>query len=65
MATEYMSTRGCGSFHHMEVTIRPSRPGDGADLARGWLDGCRYYITASPPSWHGRRGATAVAADQR
>lgn len=32
----------------MEVTIRPARPGDGADLARGWLDGCRYYAAQDP-----------------
>jgi ribosomal protein S18 acetylase RimI-like enzyme len=27
----------------MDVVLRPARPGDGADLARGWLDGCNYY----------------------
>jgi ribosomal protein S18 acetylase RimI-like enzyme len=32
----------------MEVTIRPARPGDGVDLARGWLDGCRYYAALDP-----------------
>jgi GNAT superfamily N-acetyltransferase len=32
----------------MEVTIRPARPGDGIDLARGWLDGCRYYAALDP-----------------
>src|SRR5262245_13534238 len=42
------SGRGCGSVHHMDVTLRPARPGDGADLARGWLDGCRYYAALDP-----------------
>jgi GNAT superfamily N-acetyltransferase len=32
----------------MNVTVRPARPGDGADLARGWLDGCRYYAALDP-----------------
>jgi GNAT superfamily N-acetyltransferase len=27
----------------MDVIVRPARPGDGADLARGWLEGSRYY----------------------
>jgi hypothetical protein len=31
----------------MEVTVRPA-PGDGADLARGWLDGCHYYAAQDP-----------------
>jgi GNAT superfamily N-acetyltransferase len=32
----------------MEVTVRAARPGDGADLARGWLDGSRYYTVLDP-----------------
>lgn len=28
--------------------MRPARPGDGADLARGWLDGSRYYTALDP-----------------
>jgi GNAT superfamily N-acetyltransferase len=32
----------------MDVTIRPARPGDGADLARGWLEGCRWYAAQDP-----------------
>lgn len=32
----------------MDVIIRPARPGDGIDLARGWLDGCRYYAALDP-----------------
>jgi GNAT superfamily N-acetyltransferase len=32
----------------MDVIVRSARPGDGADLARGWLDGCRYYAALDP-----------------
>jgi GNAT superfamily N-acetyltransferase len=32
----------------MDVIIRPARPGDGIDLARGWLDGCRHYAALDP-----------------
>jgi ribosomal protein S18 acetylase RimI-like enzyme len=32
----------------MDVTVRSARPGDGSDLARGWLDGCRYYAALDP-----------------
>jgi GNAT superfamily N-acetyltransferase len=32
----------------MEVTVRAARPGDGPDLARGWLDGSRYYTALDP-----------------
>jgi hypothetical protein len=35
-------------FHNMEATTRPARLGDGADLARGCLDGCRYYAALDP-----------------
>lgn len=35
-------------FCIMDVRIRSARPGDGADLARGWLDGCRYYAALDP-----------------
>jgi GNAT superfamily N-acetyltransferase len=35
-------------FHIMDVVVRSARPGDGADLARGWLDGCRYYAALDP-----------------
>ena len=28
--------------------MRAARPGDGADLARGWLDGSRYYTALDP-----------------
>jgi aminoglycoside 2'-N-acetyltransferase I len=32
----------------IDVVVRAARPGDGADLARGWLDGCRYYAALDP-----------------
>jgi GNAT superfamily N-acetyltransferase len=32
----------------MEAIVRPARPGDGADLARGWLEGSRYYTALDP-----------------
>jgi GNAT superfamily N-acetyltransferase len=32
----------------MDVIVRSARPGDGADLARGWLEGCRYYAALDP-----------------
>ena len=32
----------------MEVHVRAARPGDGADLARGWLDASRYYAALDP-----------------
>jgi GNAT superfamily N-acetyltransferase len=32
----------------MDVIVRSARPGDGADLARGWLDGCGHYAALDP-----------------
>lgn len=32
----------------MDVIVRSAGPGDGADLARGWLDGCRYFAALDP-----------------
>jgi GNAT superfamily N-acetyltransferase len=32
----------------MDVIVRPARPGDGVDLARGWLEGSRYYTALDP-----------------
>jgi len=31
-----------------QITVRPRRPGDGAELARAWLDAGRYYATLAP-----------------
>jgi GNAT superfamily N-acetyltransferase len=32
----------------VDVLVRPARLGDAADLARGWVDGCRYYAALDP-----------------
>lgn len=34
-----------------EVTVRPHRPGDSAELARAWLDAGRYYSTLAPDTF--------------
>jgi GNAT superfamily N-acetyltransferase len=34
-----------------EVTIRRHRPGDAAELARGWLDAGRYYAALAPDTF--------------
>ena len=34
-----------------EITVRPRRPGDGAELARAWIDAGRYYAALSPDTF--------------
>ncbi|HKF77840.1 MAG TPA: GNAT family N-acetyltransferase [Candidatus Dormibacteraeota bacterium] len=34
-----------------EITVRPQRPGDGARLARAWLDAGRYYAELAPDTF--------------
>jgi hypothetical protein len=30
------------------IVVRPAQPGDGRDLARGYLQSCRYYAQLDP-----------------
>jgi hypothetical protein len=32
----------------VDVVVRPVRSGDAGDLARGWIDGARYYAELDP-----------------
>ncbi len=34
-----------------QITIRPRQPGDGAGLARAWLDAGRYYAELAPDTF--------------
>jgi GNAT superfamily N-acetyltransferase len=34
-----------------EITVRPRRPGEGAELARAWLDAGRYYAALAPDTF--------------
>ncbi len=34
-----------------EITVRPRRRGDGAELARAWLDAGRYYAELAPDTF--------------
>ena len=33
------------------IVIRPAQPGDGTDLARGYLQSCRYYAQLDPEAF--------------
>jgi GNAT superfamily N-acetyltransferase len=34
-----------------EIVLRPARPGDGDDLARGWIETGRYYAALDPQAY--------------
>ena len=35
----------------LDITVRPRQPGDGARLARSWLDAGRYYAELAPETF--------------